>query len=172
MMTLKMTSLPAFPECKNIVKREDFYSPFEAYFDQVFNDFLSEFPSTIKTINQGNSLRTYPKTDIYAEGSDVVVEALVPFVKKENLEVKLDGNVLLISGSCGETTESKDRGYILKEIKRSKFTRSFSIPEEIKKNIQDMDASLNDGVLKIVLKGAMEKPPSLKESSVKVIDIK
>lgn len=67
-------------------------------------------------------------------------------IKKENLEVKLDKNVLTIKGKPRLRTGS-DNKVIEGNIKRSKFTRSFSLAEYV----EVKGSELSDGILTIKL---------------------
>ena len=141
-----------------------FSSPFEDLINQMTNEVFSAFPNRVKSMTSV----AYPKTDVYKRGQDLVLEAFVPFVKKEDLRVEWsDSNVLTISGEVSEEhkSDSKGKDYYLKELRRSNFSRSFIIPEENIKSHTGIEAHLDEGgILKVVVKNSFvePKPPERK----------
>ncbi len=47
--------------------------------------------------------------DIYETNDSIVVEAQVPGIKEENIEINIDGNVLTINATQKETEEQKSK---------------------------------------------------------------
>jgi len=125
-------------------------------FDDWFNQALRGLPMPVKSIGS----YSYPKTDAYVEGNDFVVEAIVPFVKKENLSVELDGNTLSIAGETCSDVENSERRYALRELRRSKFIRKFSLSDDIVSAVRDVNVNLTDGVLRVVFKDVVGGPVS------------
>lgn len=132
-------------------------------FDDLFNQALRGLPVPVKSLGS----YSYPKTDAYVEGDDFVIEAIVPFVKREDLSVELDGNTLSICGETCSDTENDKRQYALRELRRSKFVRKFRLSDEIVAAVKDVDVSLVEGVLKVVFKevAAKPKPEEVKTST-------
>lgn len=173
---MMMTKYPTIPALDPLFKltREDFFAPFESIMDDVFNGVLQEFPGAVRT---GAATRLYPKTDIFRKENDLVFQACVPFTKKEDLKAELDRNVLTISGGGADhldTVEKNAEGkvkYFRRELRRSRFTRSFTLPDDVMDKYESMDAVLVDGVLTITLKDAYKN--SIEETPErKIIDIK
>lgn len=158
-----------YPGTSLLPDSSSLFGPVETVFDQLVNHFFDGFPGPIKTA--AGSSRAYPKTDIFREGSDIVIQAFVPFAKKEDLQVKLEEGCLTISGEGESFDETKNRGYLIKELRRSRFSRSFSVSKAVQDIISDVEAELKDGILTVVLKDAAKesKPP---EKNIKVVDIK
>lgn len=96
---------------------------------------------------------------------DFVIEMAIPGVKKENINIEIDGNKLIVSAETSyETDETKDR-YTRREFSYGSFTRSFTLPREV--DVDKINASSNDGVLNI----SIPKPDS-KKKKVKKITLK
>jgi HSP20 family protein len=86
------------------------------------------------------------------------VEVDLPGIKKEDVDISVDGNVLTISGERKVKNEVKEDDYYKVESKYGKFSRSFTLPEKV--DVEDIHAESGDGVLEIVI-------PKLKEIEVK-----
>ena len=121
--------------------------------------FFGEFPANI---DLGFSYS--PRVDIYADEKNIFIDAEIPGIKKEDLKISLQDNILTISGKK-KRDEQKDKQFFRNEIICGDFSRSFSLPEDI--NTENVDASFENGVLKITI-GKQE----VKTSKERNIDIK
>lgn len=151
-----------------LVSREDFFGPMETAVNNLLNDMFDSFPEVVKS----SGPRGYPKTDIYQDGNDLVLECFVPLIKKENLKAELRDGVLSIVG----TVANVDRGrgpstFFRRELRRSGFERQFVIPEELLRRHTELSATLVEGVLTIRLVGAYTPdpvpPPDVREIEIK-----
>ena len=93
------------------------------------------------------------------------VEVDLPGIKKEDVDISVDGNVLTISGERKVKNEVKEDDYYKVESKYGKFSRSFTLPEEV--NSEKVNAKFEDGLLKITLEKVVEKAPEEKVIEVK-----
>ena len=93
---------------------------------------------------------------------DFHIEIDLPGVKKEDIEVKIDNNILTVSGTRKMKREVDRGDYYLMESSFGRFERSFTIPKGIDQ--ERIDASYTDGRLTIDL----VKEESLKPKSVAV----
>jgi len=122
-------------------------------FDQMLTDFFKPF-SPLKEINDVKT-RSYPKVDVRRSDHDLVFEAAVPFVKKENLDITLEKNSLRISGKVIKEESLKDDLFIKRELVRSSFSRSFSLEETLCRKWEsdggNISADLKDGLLTVTL---------------------
>jgi HSP20 family protein len=97
-----------------------------------------------------------PPVDLEETDDAWVVEADLPGVKKEDVTVELRDNELEIHG---ESKESERSGVLHRRSRRTgRFDYRVTLPGEIASE-QDVDAKLNDGVLRVsVPKGANSQP--------------
>src|SRR5579862_5027894 len=65
-----------------------------------------------------------PSVDIIENENDVVVKAELPGFKPEDVDIRVEGNVLTIRGEFKQEKEDKNGQYHLKESRASSFTRS------------------------------------------------
>jgi len=132
---------------------EEFRTPVMSIFDQMLTDFFKPF-SPLKEINDVKT-RSYPKVDVRRADHDLIFEAAVPFVKKENLDITLEKNSLRISGKVIKEESLKDDLFIKRELVRSSFSRSFSLEETLCRKWEldggNISADLKDGLLTVTL---------------------
>ncbi len=95
-----------------------------------------------------------PPVDLYSDDNKVVVEAEVPGLKQEEIDVSFDGGVLTIKGERKHEAEFKDDGYSRIERCYGAFQRSLTVPAEV--DAGKIKADLKDGVLTITLPKAEE----------------
>src|SRR5919204_123544 len=100
-----------------------------------------------------------PAMDVYEEGDNLVVEAHLPGVKPEDLDVNVERGVLTISGRTESEAERKERNYLLREKRSGRFTRSLQLPPAYQTD--NCQASYDNGVLRLVFpKAAGARSPS------------
>ena len=92
------------------------------------------------------------------------IEIDLPGMKKEDISVDLNNNILTISGERKTKNEVKKEDYYKMESSYGKFQRSFSIPENV--DIENITANGEDGVLEITI------PKKEKTENSKKIEIK
>lgn len=86
--------------------------------------------------------------DVYETDEAAFIEAELPGVKKDDININVEDGVLTISAEKNiEEEEQKGRKYFTKEIKHGSFKRAFEIPEYL--NEEDIKAKFNEGILKI-----------------------
>ena len=86
---------------------------------------------------------------VWEEKEDVVVEAPLPGIKPEEVEINFEKGTLTIRAERKEEKEDKEKKYFHKSA--SSFVYRLSIPGEIDDSIEP-EAKLNEGVLQIRFK--------------------
>ncbi len=105
-----------------------------------------------------------PKVNTRETDDNYHIEVELPGVKKENVDIKVDGNVLTISGERNVREEVKDEDYHKVESRYGLFSRSFTLPERV--DTSNIEAEFINGILEISI-------PKLKiDTSSKKIEIK
>lgn len=119
----------------------------------------------------GDTMRVHiPQVDIYEEDGKYTLEADVAGYADGDIDLAVEKHVLTISSKKEDLKDAKDekkeeekKNYLLHEIARPEFKRSFTLPEDIdEENIQ---AETKDGILTIVL-------PKVKKAQKARIEIK
>lgn len=99
--------------------------------------------------------------DIFESDDDVVVQASIPGVKPEDIDISVTGDTLTIKGETQEEKEEKTGNYHLRERRYGAFQRSISLPTQI--NADKAKAEFEHGVLTLTLPKVEEvKPRSIK----------
>lgn len=117
------------------------FAAIDRVFDEVFKSTMPSFP----TMFDMNSFRV----DISEDEKAIYIEADLPGVKKEDLKVTVEDNLLTIRAERkAESTESKKNYYRTERVFGS-LTRSFTLGENV--NAEAIEAHFADGVLKLTL---------------------
>jgi HSP20 family protein len=91
-----------------------------------------------------------PPVDIYeTENQEVVIKAEVPDVRKEDLKVTFENNVLTLAGERKNAETSASDQVRRIERRYGSFTRSFTLPMSV--DASAITAAYKDGVLTIRL---------------------
>ena len=136
-------------EPRRYMTNEMFPVSFNHLIDQFFSDDLGEQGA-------GNSFFR-PSTDIIETDDSYEVHLSLPGLKKEDIKIELNDNVLLISGERENRSEKKENKWHLSEISYGKFSRRFQLPEQVDKD--KIEAGFEDGILKVMIsKTEAEKP--------------
>ena len=102
-----------------------------------------------------------PPVDIYEDEHSIQLKLEVPGIEQKDLDVKVENNVLTVSGERKFEKEEKEENFRRVERRYGSFTRSFTLPNTV--NPEDVSANYNVGVLKIRLgKRAEAKPKQIK----------
>lgn len=121
----------------------------EDYFDRLFDP--RRWPAAWPTENE---FEWKPATDIAETDKEFVFKAELPGVKKEDVSVELEGNMLTIRGERKEQKEEKTAKLHRVERFHGSFLRSFSLPENV--DAKSISADMNDGVLQVHLQKMTE----------------
>src|SRR5262245_46970713 len=104
-----------------------------------------------------------PTMDIYEDKDRITVKAELPGMRKEDIEVSLHGNTLVLSGERKHEEQSGKGETYRAERWFGRFQRSITLPQPADTN--NIQASYRDGVLTITL-------PKSEESKPKQIQVK
>lgn len=120
------------------------------------------FDVTLRNPKAGNGKSMIvPAVDIIDEKDQIKVKAELPGMKKEEIEVNLEDDILSIKGEKKEEKEIKEKDYMRSERYYGAFNRSFSLPATV--DAQKVNASYKDGILEITLtKKEGAKPKQIK----------
>lgn len=90
-----------------------------------------------------------PKIDIKDQKDSIVVKAELPGMKEDEIDVEIADGVMTISGEKKEEKEEKSEGYYHKESHSGSFSRSFTLPAEVKED--KAVADMKNGILTITV---------------------
>lgn len=132
-------------------KHKNSFSP-DLINDWLTNDWFQAHPFQDKQL---------PAVNIQETEQAFLVELLAPRLKKEDLQVEIEKDVLSIASEAEEKTEETGR-YTRKEYNFSSFRRTFSIPESV--DSKKIDALYSEGVLTVTLPKRKEAVQEAKKS--------
>ncbi len=128
--------------------------------EHTLNRFLSEFESLFGRPVAAGERTTWtlaPQIDLYETDDAIVIKAVMPGVKPEDLHISITGDVLTLRGEIREEAEEEGATYYLKERVYGTFQRSIRLPAPV---IADQaEATLEHGVLTLVLPKVEEARP-------------
>jgi HSP20 family protein len=104
-----------------------------------------------------------PLVDIFEKGDDLIIRAEIPGVEKEDIDVQVEGNTLMLRGERKREAEFKEDDAYRLERAFGSFVRSFRLPKTV--DSSRIAAAYENGVLEITL-------PKAEESKPKKVDIK
>jgi HSP20 family protein len=105
---------------------------------------------------------TYPGVNLWEDGDNCYVEAELPGLSMDDIQVFVTGNELTISGER-KMNEPQNASYHRRERATGQFSRMITLPWEIDQD--KVEAKLHDGVLTIKL----AKAESAKAKKVKIL---
>ncbi len=98
--------------------------------------------------------------DITEDDKEYLIKAELPEIKKEDVKITVQNNVLAISGERKYEKEEKDKKYHRVERAYGSFLRSFTLPEDA--DGSKVAAEYKDGILTVHLpKSEKAKPKSI-----------
>ena len=102
-----------------------------------------------------------PPVDVYEDEHNVFIRAEVPGIDPNDLDIKVENNVLTVRGERKWNKEEKEENFHRVERRYGSFARSFTLPNTV--STDDVNASYNNGILEIKLaKRAEAKPKQIK----------
>ncbi len=128
-------------------------------FEDVFNERLTPFFSSM-----GSMMAPTFKVDISEDEKAIFLNADIPGVKKEDVKVSMDDEVLCITAERAQEEEEKKKNYHRIERSWGSMSRSFTIGNNV--DSEHISAAYDNGVLKIVVPKKEPQPKSSKEISV------
>jgi HSP20 family protein len=111
----------------------------------VFEEFFKPWNEWFEKSSLFGKMMTVPPVNITENEDNYILSLAVPGMKKEDLKISLEGSMLVISSQKEEIEEKFTR----KEFSFYSFTRSFTLPEDVKPEY--IEAKYEDGLLQIVL---------------------
>ena len=133
------------------------YNPFEDFFGDFGKGFF------VRPLAMPAEAELKMKIDVKEDDKAYTVKADIPGVKKEDIKVDVDGDLVTVSAETkAEKEEKKDEKVIYSERSYGAVSRSFTLPTDV--DAKGAKAEYKDGVLNLVL-------PKRSNGSAKRIEI-
>lgn len=135
---------------------------------------LRRLQNEVNNLFAGNISRAYedetvtdgawnPRVDIYEGQNELVLEAELPGLKREDFDLSLENNVLTLRGERKFEKRDEADNYHRVERAYGTFARSFTLPQTVQ--AENAAAAYKDGVLRVTL-------PKREEVKAQRIEIK
>jgi len=128
-------------------------SPLDAVFDRL----NWGFPMIDRLVADGNGEEGWaavrlPRTNVQETDDAFVFSMEMPGLTRENVDVNIEGDTLIVKGEKSEQKEEK--GLIRREYRASRFERTFNVTGIDRDQIK---AKMEDGILTVTLPKTPEK---------------
>ena len=127
--------------------------------NSIFNDFAR--PEEATELAAGNFV---PAVDVYEDAQKLVLKLEVPGIRREDLDIRVEGRTLTVKGERKFETAEKEENFHRIERRYGSFARTFTLPATV--NTEGISATSTDGVLSISLAKKPEAKP--KQISVQI----
>lgn len=109
-----------------------------------FNDF---FGADDLTFDRMWNKQWVPAVNVSEDEKHFEIEFAAPGMSKEDFKIKVENGILTVSAERKEEKEVKQKNYTRQEFNFNSFSRSFTLPDNIKED--DIKARYEYGVLKL-----------------------
>jgi HSP20 family protein len=109
--------------------------------DNLVNDFFATERIPVGT--------QFPVLDVIEQENDFIVTADLPGIKKEEVKITFEYNVLTISGSRKSQEVPENARLLLNELRSGDFNRSIKFRQDV--DTTKVSAEMNNGILTITL---------------------
>ena len=149
--------------------------------NKLFSEFDRMATSPARQLKPSYSAHSVNGTDLYETADAFVLEMAVPGIKRENIEISLEGRNLDISASyqaanaskdaaaeakedtenvveaVADTVQAEERRYHYRSLRLADINRKVHLPESVQ--IDAIDAKVEDGILILSMPKAAEAQP-------------
>jgi HSP20 family protein len=125
---------------------------------------IFDLPSSLRSLDLLEGAWT-PAVDVYETKDAVRVKAEIPGMKKEDIDLAVQGDTLILRGERKEESERKDENYYRVERTYGQFQRAITLPCPVK--AEEVKAAYKDGILEVNLPKKEEAKPKQIQVEVK-----
>lgn len=103
--------------------------------------------------------------DVSTTPDELIVEASLPGIKPEDVEITVENGTLTITGKTADERRAEEGSYLVQEIRRGAFSRSVTLPNGLEPD--KASATFEHGVLTLrIPKAEQVKPRQIRISPV------
>lgn len=124
---------------------------FQDQINRLFNE------SFDRSTQEANLTPWAPAVDIYETEQNLVVKADLPDIKPEELDIRVENNILTIRGERKFEKKAEENNYLRVERAYGSFSRSFSLANTV--NTEAIQADYRNGVLTLSIPKREEAKP-------------
>lgn len=153
-MTTQPTAKPLIPSIQRSAAQA--LAPLQREFNRLFEELGSGWEAF-------TDIRVLPSMDVLDTKDGLEIDLELPGLKREEIKISVDGDLLTVSGEKKAEAETKDRNFRVVERSYGEFSRSLYLPRTI--DASKITAVMSDGVLKITA-------PRRLDAETKTVEIK
>lgn len=105
-----------------------------------------------------------PQVEVFERGNNLVIRADLPGLSREDVDVEVDDDALIIRGERHNDVEDEQEGYYRSERSYGSFYRAIPLPDNV--DASQCNATFRDGVLEVTL------PKPQQQTRAKKIDVR
>ena len=147
------------------------YTPFDMFnsIDKILDGHLSrsiwpeigehQSPAGLKVADRN---RVLAPSNVLETDGEWCVQVCIPGVKKQNVEIKIEGGMLSVSYKEESSSESSEARYLSREFSSHSFNRRWRMPQQVSSD--EISATYEDGILTVTV-------PKIEEN-IKKIEVK
>lgn len=103
--------------------------------------------------------------DVTTSADELVIEASLPGIRPEDVEITLENGTVTISGKTAAERRAEEGSYLVQEIRRGSFSRSVTLPNGLEPD--KAVATFENGILTLrIPKAEQVKPRQIRISPV------
>jgi HSP20 family protein len=125
-----------------VALQDDFDEIFRVFGEPLLGGFRSRLPATFQA-------RAFPPVDVTESEQHYTVSVELPGMDAKDIGIELMGNQLQISGERKWEDEKKGKEYHRVESQYGKFSRTLTLPDNLRLDRESIDATFQKGVLEI-----------------------
>jgi len=139
-----------------IVRRTNGAHPITGLRDELARTFDGLFEDVLGWSDAWLGTRTFPALNVWEDEGHLHVEAELPGLKMDDLEVLVVGNELTIKGET-KAAQDESTSYHRRERRSGSFTRVIRLPTPVE--AEKVEAALQNGILTVTLPKAEAAKP-------------
>lgn len=113
------------------------------------DDLFKRFFGSSRSTGAGDLLSSAPAINSYIKEGVFHLEAELPGVDTDKLDVRMDGGELIIRGERSSSHKEEDVDYLVQESRLSSFERRMTLPGGA--DVEKAHASYNNGLLEVTM---------------------
>jgi len=121
------------------------------------NSIFQDFARSDEASEALGAANFVPAVDVYEDAEKLVLKLEVPGIRREDLDIRVEGRTLTVKGERKFESEEKEENFHRIERRYGSFVRSFTLPSTV--NTEKVEATSADGVLSISFAKKPEAQP-------------
>lgn len=138
---------------RHLIRRNHAFPTFTKVVNDIFNDdFVKNLDESLSVWNGSQ-----PAVNVKEDEDGYTLALAAPGYAKEDIEIKIDDNVLTISSEKKDAEKKEGEQYTRKEFKYAAFKRTFTLPDTV--DATKIAASYENGILNLAIPKKEEAKP-------------